>query len=477
MGVGPSHNDHNNHDQSREVVEEEFDDNGLDTACCWFNQRLSPELQLLIFRHLEPQKDSQTVSLVCKYWNELYADEHLWRHFHEREFGRAPVRPPTSFFPDEIYSGAAPTKDGSTSSKQLSWRLSYTYTSSQMKSVFAERRRRIKWLLRFAQITKPTAPDLFFAVHNSLHVLLSRLLLLHSPRTINKAEQHGRSLLFSAAELGDITSVQMLLAHGADPTLSCVCTTPLPVHLTSSTSPSSSLSASPPTLASSRPSISSPPSTSTVSSTFSSFLSSFSSPYPSNYPFTKTPLLVATERGDLDMVRLLLTNGAQPSIDCVGFKGHTPLSLAASKGHIEVAKLLLDNGAQVELPSSSSSYPWIKNPLHRAVLKGHPEIVSLLLRHGADPNKVMCSIRYVPPMFTRAIRSYHGTPLQQLLYKTDEDHLINVRCVELLMGTFFLPFLFFLLFAHYSILFFFSLFTSYLSSPFCSASLLKTRTI
>ena len=53
-----------------------------------------------------------------------------------------------------------------------------------------------------------------------------------------------------------------------------------------------------------------------------------------------TPLFVAAEKGDLEVVRLLVESGANKDQGTTG-KGATPLYIAARNGHLEVVRLLV----------------------------------------------------------------------------------------------------------------------------------------
>ena len=64
--------------------------------------------------------------------------------------------------------------------------------------------------------------------------------------------------------------------------------------------------------------------------------------------------------------------------------GYTPLSIAASRGDVDVARALLEQGADVDRTDPNGT-----TALAAAVLnsKGNGEMISLLLEHGANPRK------------------------------------------------------------------------------------------
>ncbi|KAJ7056402.1 ankyrin repeat-containing domain protein [Mycena amicta] len=82
---------------------------------------------------------------------------------------------------------------------------------------------------------------------------------------------------------------------------------------------------------------------------------------------------------DVDMVKLLLDNGANPNI--ADSRGWTPLHQAARVGDVCMVQELLDAGADVAWPCVK--YHGVE-PLHGAVVGQHVEAARLLLEHGAE---------------------------------------------------------------------------------------------
>jgi ankyrin repeat protein len=89
-----------------------------------------------------------------------------------------------------------------------------------------------------------------------------------------------------------------------------------------------------------------------------------------------TPLDVAINAGQTEVVSLLLARGADPNADTRGFGGSlSPLAFAATYNHLEILRLLLDHGARINSES-----------LWQALHYNQPKVASLLLDRGADPN-------------------------------------------------------------------------------------------
>ncbi|RYP14268.1 hypothetical protein DL765_006497 [Monosporascus sp. GIB2] len=92
-----------------------------------------------------------------------------------------------------------------------------------------------------------------------------------------------------------------------------------------------------------------------------------------------TPLIAASSKGHIDMVRLLLaTNGVNTNLRD-NKSGQTPLNWAAANGYETVVQLLLDTN-KVDINSRDNNS---RTPLQWAVERGYETIVRLLLKKGA----------------------------------------------------------------------------------------------
>jgi ankyrin repeat protein len=89
-----------------------------------------------------------------------------------------------------------------------------------------------------------------------------------------------------------------------------------------------------------------------------------------------TPLATVVQRNDLDAVRALLEYGAQVNVQ--DQHGRTPLSLSIVHGNLELIRLLLTAGAD---PSVGEP------PVLVAVTRGRNDVIRLLAEHGANLNR------------------------------------------------------------------------------------------
>lgn len=91
-----------------------------------------------------------------------------------------------------------------------------------------------------------------------------------------------------------------------------------------------------------------------------------------------TPLFIASQVGNAELVQLLLQAGSK-SIGRADKDGSTPLHIAAVEGHLPVVKLLLSAGST----SIDKQNNFGATPLYMAALNGRLQVVQLLLQHGS----------------------------------------------------------------------------------------------
>ena len=92
----------------------------------------------------------------------------------------------------------------------------------------------------------------------------------------------------------------------------------------------------------------------------------------------RTPLDLAAREGDLEMVELLVDNGANVN-------NYKPLHHASGKGHLEIVTYLVEHGANLNEPDIEIGVD-VLSPLHEAVRGGHFDVVEYLVEQGADIN-------------------------------------------------------------------------------------------
>jgi ankyrin repeat protein len=91
-----------------------------------------------------------------------------------------------------------------------------------------------------------------------------------------------------------------------------------------------------------------------------------------------TALEAAVGPGRLEVARLLLEGGADPSR--LDSEGNTPLMTAAGEGHLEVLRLLLERGAAVDAVHPAGD----TTAFHNACYSNHPQCAEALARAGCD---------------------------------------------------------------------------------------------
>ncbi|XP_008591734.1 PREDICTED: kinase D-interacting substrate of 220 kDa isoform X1 [Galeopterus variegatus] len=93
----------------------------------------------------------------------------------------------------------------------------------------------------------------------------------------------------------------------------------------------------------------------------------------------QTPLMIAAEQGNLEIVKELIKNGANCNLE--DLDNWTALISASKEGHIHIVEELLKCGVNLEHRDMGG---W--TALMWACYKGRTEVVELLLSHGANPS-------------------------------------------------------------------------------------------
>jgi hypothetical protein len=134
----------------------------------------------------------------------------------------------------------------------------------------------------------------------------------------------------------------------------------------------------------------------------------------------------AAGAGQLQIVQLFLKRGVDPNVPYQSFNyAFYPLEQAAYWGHIEVVRLLLENGAQI----NSANSPYHFTALTQAAKKGHPAIVRLLLDRGAD---VSIPDAWGTPILWWAVRDAGNPEVVQLLLQHGADPGVKGREIDIM---------------------------------------------
>uniref|UniRef100_A0A7M4FPW3 Ankyrin-1 n=1 Tax=Crocodylus porosus TaxID=8502 RepID=A0A7M4FPW3_CROPO len=111
-----------------------------------------------------------------------------------------------------------------------------------------------------------------------------------------------------------------------------------------------------------------------------------------------TPLHIASRRGNVIMVRLLLDRGAQ--IETRTKDELTPLHCAARNGHVRIAEILLDHGAPIQAKTKNGL-----SPIHMAAQGDHVDCVRLLLQYNAEIDDI--TLDHLTPLHVAAHCGHH----------------------------------------------------------------------
>ncbi|CAN9501564.1 unnamed protein product [Ophioblennius macclurei] len=119
----------------------------------------------------------------------------------------------------------------------------------------------------------------------------------------------------------------------------------------------------------------------------------------------RTPLHLASQRGQYRVARILIELGADVHLTSAG--ANTPLHVAAETGHTSTSRLLIKHKANIQAQNAQEL-----TPLHLASQRGHLATVKMLIEEGADPNKSTQALRTPCHM---AAENGHCEVLKELL--------------------------------------------------------------
>lgn len=130
----------------------------------------------------------------------------------------------------------------------------------------------------------------------------------------------------------------------------------------------------------------------------------------------RRPIHIAASTGNVEIVQLLCEKGV--AVDIRDSAGDRPLCIAACRGHADVVEKLLDFKSPLRLPFGHRSHE--DSPLCVAAKEGHLHVVSILLRRGA-------SVRQKDELGWPPIRyaAYYGHPEVLELLLTEAAALLN----------------------------------------------------
>jgi ankyrin repeat protein len=134
---------------------------------------------------------------------------------------------------------------------------------------------------------------------------------------------------------------------------------------------------------------------------------------PDDVRVRRKPLVFASMTGDTDVVRLLLSRGAQPDSEA--------LSEAVTFDHPAIVKALIEAGADASITESSGI-----NLLHWAAITNRPAVIPILAKAGV-PVDAIDDAGYTPLMYAATVDVGGTETLKALLAAGANRSVRNAR--------------------------------------------------
>ena len=207
--------------------------------------------------------------------------------------------------------------------------------------------------------------------HKTLDIILN-----HVPQAVQYQDEQGNSALHWAARINDITSIDLLLNHGASLYLKNH-DGMIPSQWADSNHVSRSYGYLTHTLANLEHQLIS----AIMNHDFKSVIRLTHNGANLNYQDINGnhSLNIAIQNGHTDIAMLLIKQGAD--VNRANWQGSTPLHEACFHGHLDIIKALIAAKSNINQLDEHKM-----TPLHNAALNGHAVIVNMLLDHKANKN-------------------------------------------------------------------------------------------